>query len=175
MDVRLANVEDRAMKLKNSILQLVRQKNEWDHILIDCPPALSLLTINAFAASDSVIVPLQSEFFALEGLSQLMLTIRDVRESINSRIKIEGIVLTMYDGRNNLSVQIEEDVRQNLGQLVYETVIPRNVRLSEAPSFSIPAIIYDHKCTGSIAYQKLAAEFLVRQGQKTDNLVENLD
>ena len=175
VDVRLANVEDRATKLKNSILQLVRQKNEWDHILIDCPPALSLLTINAFAASDSVIVPLQSEFFALEGLSQLMLTIRDVRESINSRIKIEGIVLTMYDGRNNLSVQIEEDVRQNLGQLVYETVIPRNVRLSEAPSFSIPAIIYDHKCTGSIAYQKLAAEFLVRQGQKTDNLVENLD
>ena len=166
-DLQLANIDNRTIKLKNAIMKLGGEKLNWDYILIDCPPTLGLLTINAFAASKSVIVPLQAEFFALEGLSQLILTIREVRESINNTIKIEGILLTMYDRRNNLSVQIEEDVRQNLGQLVYETVIPRNVRLSEAPSFSLPAMIYDHKCAGSIAYQKLAAEFLVRQKQKT--------
>ena len=144
--------------------RLLKNSYSFDHIIIDCPPALSLLTINAFVASDSVLVPLQAEFFALEGLSQLMLTIREVRGTLNKSIKIQGIVLTMYDKRNNLSVQIEEDVRENLGNLVYDTVIPRNVRLSEAPSFSIPALVYDHKCSGSIAYQKLAVEFLEREG-----------
>ena len=111
-------------------------------------------------ASNSVLVPLQAEFFALEGLSQLLLTVRDIRSKINQDLKIHGIVLTMFDKRNNLSEQIEEDVRGNLGELVYDTVIPRNVRISEAPSFSMPALIYDHKCSGAIAYQKLAAEFL---------------
>ena len=114
-------------------------------------------------ASNSVLVPLQAEFFALEGLSQLLLTVRDIRSKINEDLKIHGIVLTMFDKRNNLSEQIEEDVRGNLGELVYDTVIPRNVRISEAPSFSMPALIYDHKCSGAIAYQKLAAEFLKRE------------
>tara|TARA_B100000902_G_scaffold355325_1_gene368156 strand:+ start:54 stop:428 length:375 start_codon:yes stop_codon:yes gene_type:complete len=114
-------------------------------------------------ASNSVLVPLQTEFFALEGLSQLLLTVRDIRAKINKNLKIHGIVLTMYDKRNKLSEQIESDVRDNLGALVYDTVIPRNVRLSEAPSFSMPALIYDHKCTGAIAYQRLAAELLKRE------------
>ena len=163
-DVDLVSNEKRTMVLKESMDRLLKNSSDFDHIIIDCPPALSLLTINAFVASDSVLVPLQAEFFALEGLSQLMLTIREVRGTLNKNIKIQGIVLTMYDKRNNLSVQIEEDVRENLGNLVYDTVIPRNVRLSEAPSFSIPALVYDHKCAGSVAYQKLAVEFLEREG-----------
>ena len=163
-DLDLVSNEKRTMVLKESMDRLLKSSYNFDHIIIDCPPALSLLTINAFVASDSVLVPLQAEFFALEGLSQLMLTIREVRGSLNKNIKIQGIVLTMYDKRNNLSVQIEEDVRENLGDLVYDTVIPRNVRLSEAPSFSIPALVYDHKCAGSVAYQKLAVEFLEREG-----------
>ena len=125
--------------------------------------SLNLLTINSMVASNSVLVPLQAEFFALEGLSQLLLTVRDIRSKINKALKIHGIVLTMFDKRNKLSEQIEEDVRGNLGELVYDTVIPRNVRISEAPSFSMPALIYDHKCSGAIAYQKLAAEFLKRE------------
>ena len=162
-DVDLVANDKRTMVLKNSIIELVKKEAKFDYIIIDCPPALSLLTINAFVACESVLVPLQAEFFALEGLSQLMLTIREVRSTLNKNIKIQGIVLTMYDRRNNLSVQIEDDVRENLGKLVYETVIPRNVRLSEAPSFSLPALIYDHKCSGSVAYQKLAIEFLERE------------
>ena len=164
-DVDLVANDKRTMVLKNSIIELVKQETKFDYIIIDCPPALSLLTINAFVACESVLVPLQAEFFALEGLSQLMLTVREVRSTLNKNIKIQGIVLTMYDKRNNLSVQIEDDVRENLGKLVYETVIPRNVRLSEAPSFSIPALIYDHKCSGSVAYQKLAIEFLERENR----------
>ena len=162
-DVDLVSNDKRTMVLKNSIIELVKKEAKFDYIIIDCPPALSLLTINAFVACESVLVPLQAEFFALEGLSQLMLTVREVRSTLNKNIKIQGIVLTMYDKRNNLSVQIEDDVRENLGKLVYETVIPRNVRLSEAPSFSLPALIYDHKCSGSVAYQKLAIEFLERE------------
>ena len=165
-DVDLVANDKRTMVLKNSITELVKKETKFDYIIIDCPPALSLLTINAFVACESVLVPLQAEFFALEGLSQLMLTIREVRSTLNSSIKIQGIVLTMYDKRNNLSVQIEDDVRDNLGKLVYETVIPRNVRLSEAPSFSLPALVYDHKCSGSVAYQKLAVEFLERESQQ---------
>ena len=164
-DVDLVANDKRTMVLKNSIIELVKQETKFDYIIIDCPPALSLLTINAFVACESVLVPLQAEFFALEGLSQLMLTVREVRSTLNKNIKIQGIVLTMYDKRNNLSVQIEDDVRENLGKLVYETVIPRNVRLSEAPSFSLPALIYDHKCSGSVAYQKLAIEFLERENR----------
>lgn len=164
-DVDLVAHGKRTMVLKMSIDNLLKNNKKFDYIIIDCPPALSLLTINAFVASDSVLVPLQTEFFALEGLSQLILTIKEVRGTWNKKIKIQGVVLTMYDKRNNLSVQIEEDVRENLGKLVYDTVIPRNVRLSEAPSFSVPALLYDHKCAGSIAYQKLAIEFLERERQ----------
>lgn len=134
-----------------------------DYIFIDCPPSLNLLTINALVASDSALVPLQPEFFALEGLSQLLLTIRDVRESANKRLRLEGVVLTMYDKRNNLSGQVEEDARENLGRLVFKTVIPRNVRLSEAPSFAEPILTYAPKSTGNRAYQALAKEFLIRQ------------
>jgi len=165
-DVDLYEDQRRVLRLRGAIEAVGKSGPEYDYILIDCPPSLSLLTLNALAASQSVIVPLQAEFFALEGLSQLMLTIREVRQSLNATLKIEGIVLTMFDSRNNLSLQVEKDVRENLGDLVYETIIPRNVRLSEAPSFGIPAILYDHKSRGSIAYQKLAAEIL-RRAQRT--------
>ena len=164
-DVDLVSNDKRTMVLKHSIVKLLESNSRYDYILIDCPPALSLLTINAFVACETVLVPLQAEFFALEGLSQLMTTIKEVRGTLNKNIWIHGIVLTMYDKRNNLSVQIEEDVREHLGKLVYETVIPRNVRLSEAPSFSLPALLYDRKCAGSIAYKKLAAEFLERESK----------
>jgi chromosome partitioning protein len=134
----------------------------FDYVLIDCPPSLNLLTINAMVAADSVLVPLQCEFFALEGLSQLMRTIQSVRQSSNPDLRIQGIVLTMYDRRNNLSAQVAADVRANLGTLVYDTIIPRNVRLSEAPSHGVPALVYDHLSMGSVAYQKLAGEVLAR-------------
>jgi chromosome partitioning protein len=136
----------------------------FDFVFIDCPPSLSLLTVNAFVAAHSVLVPLQCEFYALEGLSQLMRTIQMIRTGSNPRLRIHGIVLTMYDRRNNLSGQVASDVRENLGAMVYETVIPRNVRLSEAPSHAVPALIYDRASTGSVAYQKFAAEFLARSG-----------
>jgi chromosome partitioning protein len=135
-----------------------------DYILIDCPPSLNLLTINALVAAHSVLVPLQCEFFALEGLSQLMRTVQTVRTTANPSLRIQGIVLTMYDRRNNLSGQVAADVRENLGTLVYDTVIPRNVRLSEAPSHAVPALIYDRSSTGSLAYQRLAGELLARMG-----------
>ena len=159
-DVELVHDQRRVLRLRMAIEEARLNGQDFDYIMIDCPPSLNLLTLNALACSGSVIVPLQAEFFALEGLSQLMLTIREVRQSLNPVLKIEGIVLTMFDQRNNLSLQVEKDVRDNLGDLVYETKIPRNVRLSEAPSFGIPAILYDHKSRGSIAYQKLAAEIL---------------
>jgi len=136
----------------------------YDYIFIDCPPSLSLLTVHAFVAADSVLGPLQCEFYALEGLSQLMRTVQMIRSGSNPRLRIHGVVLTMYDRRNNLSGQVASDVRENLGTMVYETVIPRNVRLSEAPSHAVPALIYDRTSTGSIAYQKFAAEFLARSG-----------
>jgi chromosome partitioning protein len=132
----------------------------FDFILIDCPPSLSLLTVNAMVAANSVLVPLQSEFFALEGLSQLMLTVREVRETANPDLRIEGIVLTMYDARNNLSQQVESDARENLGALVFGTIIPRNVRISEAPSFSMPVLEYDDASKGAMAYRDLATEIL---------------
>ena len=161
VDVDLVNDSRRVMKLRDLFQN--KAKIDYDFIIIDCPPSLNLLTVNALVASNSILVPLQTEFFALEGLSQLLLTVRDIRAKINKNLKIHGIVLTMYDKRNKLSEQIESDVRDNLGALVYDTVIPRNVRLSEAPSFSMPALIYDHKCSGAIAYQRLAAELLKRE------------
>ena len=130
---------------------------------MDCPPALNMLTVNSLALANFVIIPLQTEFFALEGLSQLMITIKQIRKTLNQELKILGVLLTMYDRRNNLSLQIEEDVRTTLNDLVFNTVIPRNIKLSEAPSFSIPGVIYDRRCLGSIAYQKLAAEFFIRE------------
>lgn len=147
--------------------QLLRKKlgnqSDYDYILIDCPPALGLLTINAMVAADSVLVPLQAEFYALEGLSQLLMTVREVRQTANPNLRIEGVLLTMSDSRNNLSQQVEADVRKTLSGLVYNTVIPRNVRLSEAPSHAMPVMQYDPNSKGSAAYRELAKEFLSRQ------------
>lgn len=137
----------------------------FSHIIIDCPPSLSLLTVNALTAADSVIVPLQCEFFALEGLSQLLRTVELVRSTLNPALEIQGIVLTMFDGRNNLAQQVAADVRSHLGPKVYQTLIPRNVRISEAPSYGKPALIYDHHCAGSRAYMQLAGEILRQERQ----------
>ncbi|QIE56287.1 ParA family protein [Pikeienuella piscinae] len=167
VDVDLAGRPNRSQRLRNAIFpsETASLANGYDEILIDCPPSLNLLTVNAMAAAHAVLVPLQCEFFALEGLSQLLNTIERVRRNLNPRLAVEGIVLTMYDRRNNLSSQVEADVREALGALVYETVIPRNVRLSEAPSHGVPALIYDQVCAGSQAYQFLAAEFIRRKGK----------
>ncbi|MDT8857614.1 ParA family protein [Paracoccaceae bacterium Fryx2] len=163
-DMELVANEKRSFLLHDALRQPAMDGWGFDYILIDCPPSLSLLTINAMVACDSVLVPLQSEFFALEGLSQLMLTIREVRQTANAALRIEGVLLTMYDGRNNLSQQVENDARQNLGDLVFKTVIPRNVRVSEAPSFAMPVLSYDPASKGSEAYRALAAEIVSRHG-----------
>ena len=158
IDIELGAELRRTHRLRNALT--AQETSRYDYVLIDCPPSLNLLTINALVAAHAVLVPLQCEFFALEGLSQLLKTVREIRETVNSSLKIQGIVLTMYDGRNKLSAQVAEDVRANLGALVMKTVIPRNVRLSEAPSHGIPALLYDQRSTGSLAYQRLAAELL---------------
>lgn len=157
-DIEMMAVEKRSFLLHDALRQPAIDAYELDFILIDCPPSLSLLTVNAMVASDSVLIPLQSEFFALEGLSQLMLTVREVREAANPNLRIEGVLLTMYDGRNNLSQQVEHDARETLGGLVYETIVPRNVRISEAPSFSMPVTAYDSGSKGALAYRALAQE-----------------
>lgn len=164
-DMELVAEMDRAHRLQDAFKGLTEA---YDYILIDCPPSLSLLTVNAMTAANSVLVPLQCEFFALEGLSQLLQTIDRVKQSLNPNLAIQGVVLTMFDRRNNLSQQVEDDVRDALGDLVYETVVPRNVRLSEAPSHAMPALIYDQACAGSRAYQSLAAELLRRESDITD-------
>jgi len=161
-DINLMSHEKRSFMLHDALHQPDIDQLKLDYILIDCPPSLNILTVNAMVASDSVIVPLQSEFFALEGLSQLMLTVREVRQTANPKLRIEGIVLTMFDKRNNLSQQVEDDARSNLGELVFKTVIPRNVRLSEAPSFAMSAIDYDPTSKGATAYVDLAAEIAER-------------
>ena len=163
-DLDLVGDSRRIHKIEDALAANPQPFRELDFILVDCPPSLSLLTVNALVAANSVLVPLQCEFFALEGLSQLMRTVQTIRNGSNARLKIQGIVLTMYDRRNNLSGQVASDVRDNLGTLVYDTVIPRNVRLSEAPSHAVPALIYDRSSSGSVAYQKFAAEFLARAG-----------
>jgi len=160
-DVELVSNENRVFLLKDSLSPDTLAG--FDIVLMDCPPSLNLLTVNAMVAADAVLVPLQSEFFALEGLSQLMLTIREVRQSANPGLRIEGVVLTMYDMRNNLCRQVEEDARDNLGDLVYRTRIPRNVRLSEAPSYAMSILQYDPASRGSVAYRELAREVLARQ------------
>lgn len=159
-DIELVANEKRSFLLHDALRQVGMDRFDFDFILVDCPPSLNLLTVNAMVAAHSVLVPLQSEFFALEGLSQLMLTIREVRQTANPNLRIEGVVLTMYDARNNLSRQVEEDARENLGDLVFATVIPRNVRVSEAPSFSQPVLAYDTLSKGAAAYRSLADEIL---------------
>ncbi|MFD1795121.1 ParA family protein [Paracoccus aurantiacus] len=158
-DIDFATKPDR-VKLMRAALGMA---SGLDYILIDCPPALGLLTVNALVAADTVLVPLQAEFYALEGLSQLLMTVREVRQSANPALRVDGVVLTMYDGRNNLSQQVEADARATLGELVYDTIIPRNVRISEAPSHGLPVTAYDPSSSGSRAYLALTEEFLNRQ------------
>lgn len=162
-DIELISNEKRSFLLHDALRQPAMDAFALDYVLIDCPPSLNLLTINALVASNSVVVPLQSEFFALEGLSQLMLTVREVRASANSGLRIEGVLLTMYDARNNLSQQVEDDARENLQDLVFKTVIPRNVRLSEAPSFAQTIFEYDPSSRGGQAYRNLAIELIERE------------
>ena len=166
-DIEMMAIEKRSFLLHDALRQPAMDAFVLDFILIDCPPSLSLLTVNAMVASHSVLVPLQSEFFALEGLSQLMLTIREVRQTANKDLRIEGILLTMYDRRNNLSQQVEADARDALGELVFKTVIPRNVRVSEAPSYAMPVISYDPGSKGSQAYRALAQEMVDKLEQTT--------
>ncbi|MEM8579253.1 MAG: AAA family ATPase [Pseudomonadota bacterium] len=163
-DIELFSNEKRSFLLHDALRQVGMDAFAFDFILIDCPPSLNLLTINAMIASHSVLVPLQAEFFALEGLSQLMLTVREVRQSGNKDLRIEGVLLTMADGRNNLSQQVERDARETLGDVVFDTVIPRNVRVSEAPSFAMPVLTYDGASRGAAAYRALAQEILQNNG-----------
>ncbi len=168
VELEIASEKDRAFRLRGAIRALHAQSLEaqedgFTYILVDCPPSLNLLTINAMSAADAVLVPLQCEFFALEGLSQLLKTVEQVRAALNPRLSIHGIVLTMFDPRNNLSTQVVEDVRQFMGEKVYDTIIPRNVRVSEAPSHGKPVLLYDLKCTGSQAYLRLASEIIQRE------------
>ncbi len=166
VEIELGQAERRSYRLRDALEQITEQKQHYDYVLIDCPPSLNLLTVNAMSAADAVMVPLQCEFFALEGLSQLMRTIDLVHGSLNPRLAVQGIVLTMFDKRNALSGAVERDVRQHFGPLVYDTVIPRNVRVSEAPSYGKPALIYDVRCSGSQAYIKLAKELVTREKQR---------
>jgi chromosome partitioning protein len=163
VEIELGQAERRSFRLRNAIAGLKESKAGFSYVLIDCPPSLNLLTVNAMTAADAVLVPLQCEFFALEGLTQLMRTVDLVRGNLNPKLEIQGVVLTMYDRRNSLSEQVAADVRGHFGDKVYETVIPRNVRVSEAPSFGKPALIYDLKCAGSQAYMKLAREVVARE------------
>ena len=161
-DIELISNEKRSFLLHDALRQVAMDDFGFHYILIDCPPSLNILTVNAMVAAHSVLVPLQSEFFALEGLSQLMLTVREVRQTANPDLRIEGVLLTMYDRRNNLSHQVEQDARSNLADLVFQTVIPRNVRVSEAPSYSMPVLSYDPKSQGATAYRALAREIMNR-------------
>ena len=165
VELELGQTPRRSFRLRDAMAP-IRANHAYDYVLIDCPPALSLLTINAMTAADAVLVPLQCEFFALEGLTQLLRTIDLVRGSLNPALEIQGVVLTMFDRRNSLSAQVAADVREHFGAKVYETVIPRNVRVSEAPSFGKPALIYDLKCAGSQAYLKLARELMGRERER---------
>ena len=164
-DIQMMSIEKRSFLLHDALRQPAIDAFMLDFVLIDCPPSLSLLTVNAMVASHSVLIPLQSEFFALEGLSQLMLTVREVRQTANPDLRIEGVLLTMYDRRNNLSQQVEADARATLGELVFKTVVPRNVRVSEAPSFAMPVISYDPGSKGSQAYRALAQELVEKLEQ----------
>lgn len=161
-EIELVEFEDRLFRLKNALAARI---DDYDYVLIDCPPALGLLTVNALTAANAVLVPLQCEFFALEGISHLVRTIERIKKSYNPDLEIQGIVLTMFDSRNNLSDAVASDVRQYFGDIVYETVIPRNVRVSEAPSHGKPVLLYDTRCAGSQAYIHLASEVLKRESR----------
>ncbi len=161
-DIELYSNEKRSFLMHDALRQHAIDGYRFDYVLIDCPPSLNLLTVNAMVAAHSVLVPLQSEFFALEGLSQLMLSVREVRQTANHNLRIEGIVMTMYDSRNNLSQLVEKDARDNLGELVFKTVIPRNVRVSEAPSYALTVLEYDGNSRGSQAYRAMARELVLR-------------
>jgi chromosome partitioning protein len=165
LEVELSQTPRRSYRLRDALAPM-RAAMAYDYVLIDCPPALSLLTVNAMTAADAVLVPLQCEFFALEGVTQLLRTVDLVRGSLNPTLEIQGVVLTMYDRRNSLSSQVASDVRAHFGDKVYETMIPRNVRISEAPSFGKPALIYDVKCAGSQAYIQLARELVGRERER---------
>ena len=161
-EIELIGVEDKEFILKNAIDQV---RDQYDFIIIDCPPSLNMLTINAMTTADTVLVPIQCEYYALEGLSQLIHTIELVRDRLNKRLKIEGVVFTMYDARTNLSLQVVENVKENLDQNIYKTIIPRNVRLAEAPSYGKPINLYDSRSTGAESYRLLAEEVIGREGE----------
>ncbi|WP_454615875.1 ParA family protein [Bradyrhizobium cenepequi] len=172
LELELGTTPGRAFRLRDAIAGLNNSTSpdaDYTYVLIDCPPSLNLLTVNAMAASDAILVPLQCEFFALEGLSQLLQTVEQVRSTLNPNLSIHGIVLTMFDSRNNLSNQVVADVRQFMGSKVYNTMIPRNVRISEAPSYGKPVLVYDLKCVGSEAYLKLATEVIQRERELRAN------
>ncbi len=166
LELQIGQQRDRAYRLRNALAPLstpMPGTTNFSYVLVDCPPSLNLLTVNAMAAANAILVPLQCEFFALEGLSQLLKTVEQVRQQLNPELTIHGIVLTMYDSRNNLSTQVVADVRQFMGRKVYDTIIPRNVRVSEAPSYGKPVLVYDLKCSGSEAYLRLATEVIQRE------------
>ncbi|HEX2654510.1 MAG TPA: ParA family protein [Xanthobacteraceae bacterium] len=166
LELEIAQQRDRAFRLRNALAKLNDGREsgtEYTYVLVDCPPSLNLVTVNAMAAAHSILVPLQCEFFALEGLSQLLKTVEQVRTTLNPELSIYGIVLTMFDARNNLAGQVVADVRQFMGEKVFDTVIPRNVRVSEAPSYGKPVLLYDLKCVGSQAYLRLASEIIQRE------------
>lgn len=156
-EIELLNIEDREYILKNAVEEI---KELYDYVIIDCPPSLNMLTVNAMTTADSVLVPIQCEYYALEGLSQLIHTVNLVKERLNPKLEIEGVVFTMYDARTNLSLQVVENVKNNLDQKIYKTIIPRNVRLAEAPSYGVPVNIYDPKSTGAESYRMLAEEVI---------------
>lgn len=162
-EVELVSVKGREKKIKKALSKVKRQ---YDYIFIDCPPSLGLLTINSLTAVDSVLIPIQCEFYALEGVAQLMSTIDIVKKNLNSKLKIEGVILSMFDGRTNLSIQVVEEVKKHFKEKVYTTVIPRNVRLAEAPSYGLPIAEYDPKSSGAEAYREFAEEFLNNEGEK---------
>ena len=165
-ELQIAQERDRAFRLRNALRELNTNPDgglEYSYVLIDCPPSLNLVTVNAMAAAHAILVPLQCEFFALEGLSQLLKTVEQVKTNLNPGLSIHGIVLTMFDARNNLCGQVVADVRNFMGEKVYQTIIPRNVRVSEAPSYGKPVLLYDLKCVGSQAYLRLASEIIQRE------------
>ncbi len=170
LEAVLANDNEKSYKLKKAIEKLNKEAEKYSYILIDCPPSLNLITINALAAANGIIVPLQCEFYALEGLGQLLETVDHVRNTLNKDLLIHGVLLTMFDERNNLSGQVAKDVRDFMGDKVYKTVIPRNVRVSEAPSYGKPVMLYDYKCVGSQAYLNLAAEVLKKDNRTPNNI-----
>jgi chromosome partitioning protein len=163
LELEIGRQRDRAFHLRNALNALNSSGDAYSYVLVDCPPSLNLLTVNAMAAAHAILVPLQCEFFALEGLSQLLKTVDQVKTTLNPQLSIHGIVLTMFDARNNLANQVVADVRQFMGRKVYDTVIPRNVRVSEAPSYGKPVLVYDLKCVGSEAYLRLATEIIQRE------------